>query len=112
MTLKVGLVGCGVMGADHARLLCGDTPDATLAGVYDADRERAAVVAAGAPGARVFASARELIGDPKIQAVVIAAPDSTHAELAIACIEAGKPALCEKPLAPTPEECRAVMAAE
>ena len=112
MTLKVGLIGCGAMGADHARLLRGETPGALLAGVYDADSARAGALAREAGSVRLFGSARELIGDPEIQAVVIASPDSTHAELAIACIEAGKPALCEKPLAPTLEECRAVMAAE
>jgi myo-inositol 2-dehydrogenase / D-chiro-inositol 1-dehydrogenase len=112
MTLQVGLIGCGVMGADHAKILQGDTPGARLAGVYDADPARAAAIAAAAKGVRLFGAARELIADPEIEAVVVASPDSTHAELAIACIEAGKPALCEKPLAATLAECRAVMAAE
>src|SRR5262249_58842560 len=47
-----------------------------------------------------------------IDAVLIASPDATHGALAVACIEAGKPVLCEKPLAPTAAECLKVVAAE
>jgi myo-inositol 2-dehydrogenase/D-chiro-inositol 1-dehydrogenase len=53
-----------------------------------------------------------LIADAGIDGVIIASPDKTHAELSMACIEAGKPVLCEKPLAATLDECRAVIAAE
>ena len=42
-----------------------------------------------------------LIDDPSVDAIIIASHDSTHAELALAAIAAGKPVLCEKPLAPT-----------
>jgi len=112
MSVKVGLIGCGVMGADHAKLLLGDTPGARLAGVYDADRGRAEAIASATKGARVFGSASQLIDDPAIEAVIIASPDATHGEFAIGCIRAGKPTLCEKPLAATLDECRAVMAAE
>ncbi len=112
MTLRVGLIGCGVMGTDHARILQRDVAGARLAAAYDADESRAREVAATAAGARIFSSARALIADAGIDAVIIASPDQTHAELAIACIEASKPALCEKPLAATLGECRAVIAAE
>jgi myo-inositol 2-dehydrogenase/D-chiro-inositol 1-dehydrogenase len=112
MTLRIGLIGCGVMGADHARILLSDVAGAELVAVYDADASRAEAIAAGAKGVRTLRSARELIADREVQAVIIASPDATHAEAAIASIEAGKPALCEKPLAATPEECRAVIAAE
>jgi myo-inositol 2-dehydrogenase / D-chiro-inositol 1-dehydrogenase len=112
MTLQVGLIGCGVMGSDHARILQTEVASARLVAAYDADAGRAEKVAAGAERARVFASAHALIADPEIQAVIIASPDETHAELSIACIEAGKPALCEKPLAASLEECRTVIAAE
>jgi myo-inositol 2-dehydrogenase / D-chiro-inositol 1-dehydrogenase len=47
-----------------------------------------------------------------VDAVLIATPDATHGALAIACIEAGKPVLCEKPLAPTSAECLRVIEAE
>jgi myo-inositol 2-dehydrogenase/D-chiro-inositol 1-dehydrogenase len=112
MAVRVGLIGCGVMGADHARILNGEVVGAELVAAYDADQSRAQNVAATAEGAQTFKTARALIADSNVDAVIIAAPDETHAELSIACIEAGKPALCEKPLAATLNECRGVIAAE
>ena len=53
-----------------------------------------------------------VINDPAVGAVLIASPDSTHADFAIACIKAGKPVLCEKPLAPTAAEGMRVIEAE
>ena len=63
-------------------------------------------------GARVAATAAEVIADPAVDAVLVCSPDATHAPLALACIAAGKPVLVEKPLAASLEECRAVVAAE
>jgi myo-inositol 2-dehydrogenase/D-chiro-inositol 1-dehydrogenase len=112
MTVRVGLIGCGVMGSDHARILKAEVAGAELVAVYDADQGRAQSVAASAEGTRAFASASALIADSGVDAVIVASPDETHAPLAIACIAAGKPALCEKPLASTLDLCRAVIAAE
>lgn len=112
MTVRIGIVGCGVMGADHARILLGGIPGGRLAAVHDADPRRAAEVAAPATGVRVMDAALDLIVDREVDAVLIASPNETHAALTIACIEAGKPVLCEKPLASTVEGCRAVVAAE
>jgi len=44
--------------------------------------------------------------------VVVASPDATHADCALACVAAGKPVLCEKPLAPTSAECARILTAE
>ena len=59
-----------------------------------------------------MASAEELIASPEIDAVVIASWDGTHADLAVKCIEAGKPVFCEKPLATTLEDAKKVVEAE
>jgi myo-inositol 2-dehydrogenase/D-chiro-inositol 1-dehydrogenase len=53
-----------------------------------------------------------LIVDPAVDAVLIASPDPTHEELVLACLKAGKPVLCEKPLAPTGEGCLRIVEAE
>ncbi|MFR7645067.1 MAG: Gfo/Idh/MocA family oxidoreductase, partial [Butyricicoccus sp.] len=53
-----------------------------------------------------------LIASPEIDAVVIASWDGTHADLAVKCIEAGKPVFCEKPLATTLEDAKKVVEAE
>ena len=111
MNVRVGIVGVGVMGADHARILHSGVAGATLAAVQDADPDRAAAVAS-ACDVRQFGSAAELIADPAIDAVLIASPDATHEALVMACIEQGKPVLCEKPLASTLEGCGAIVAAE
>jgi len=112
MTVQIGIIGCGVMGADHCRLLHGEIFGAKLVAVQDSDRPRAALVAASAGDVRIHDFAHDLIADRDIDAVVIASPDHTHAALATACVEAGKPVLCEKPLAATIEECQAVMTME
>ncbi|HMS94541.1 MAG TPA: Gfo/Idh/MocA family oxidoreductase [Tabrizicola sp.] len=109
MTLRVGVIGTGVMGAEHVRLLREETAGASVASVCDADATRAKAVAEGAAD---FADPLALIADPGVDAVVIASPDATHASLALACIAAGKPVLCEKPLAPTAEEALKVVTAE
>ncbi|HIO81478.1 TPA: hypothetical protein EYG59_23150 [Candidatus Poribacteria bacterium] len=54
-------------------------------------------------GSKSFTSADALITNPDVEAVVITTPDQTHAELTLACLEAYKPVLCEKP---TRHQCR------
>jgi myo-inositol 2-dehydrogenase/D-chiro-inositol 1-dehydrogenase len=120
--IRVGVIGTGVMGTDHARLLGSVVAGASLGAVYDVDRARAEAAAAQATGARVpsahVPSARvlgdpaELIRDDAVDAVLVASSDPTHEELVLACIKAGKPVLCEKPLAPTIDGCRRILDAE
>jgi myo-inositol 2-dehydrogenase/D-chiro-inositol 1-dehydrogenase len=112
MTLRIGLIGAGVMGADHARILRTQFVGAELAAVHDPERDRAGRVAQVAPACVVFDDGLALIRDPKVDAVIVAAPDETHAPLVLACIEQRKPVLCEKPLAATLDQCRAIVAAE
>ena len=110
--LRVGVVGTGGMGGRHARNLEHRVSGAEVVAIMDLDRERAGAVAAECGGARVFGSGPDLIGDPKVEAVLIASPDPTHADLAVACIEAGKPVLCEKPLGVDIEDAKRVLDAE
>ncbi|WP_369046678.1 Gfo/Idh/MocA family oxidoreductase [Sinomonas sp. P10A9] len=111
MTIRVGVIGAGIMGADHVRNLAGAVSGASVSLVADLDADRAAA-AAGPAGARSTTDPRALITDDEVDAVVIASHDSTHAELLTACLDARKPVLCEKPLAPTVEEGRTVVEAE
>lgn len=109
MSLAIGVIGTGVMGAEHARLLREVTSGAHLAAVCDADAARAT---SAAQGAAVFTDAHALINSDMVQAVVIASPDATHADYALACLAAGKPVLCEKPIAATAAEGLAIVQAE
>ena len=112
MSIRIGVIGTGVMGADHARTLGRHVAGAVLAAVYDADAARAKIVADETGAANVAPSPGALIAGKTIDAVLIASPDGTHKELVLACLAAKKPVLCEKPLAPTPVECLDVIAAE
>ncbi|WP_324651903.1 Gfo/Idh/MocA family oxidoreductase [Georgenia sp. H159] len=109
--LDVGVIGLGAMGADHVRALARHVPDARVVAVHDAAPERAEQVARSV-GARVAGSAEELITGADVAAVVIASPDDTHAELTLACLAAGKPVLCEKPLGVGVAESAQVVGAE
>ena len=110
--IRVGVIGTGIMGTDHARLLSSVVAGATLGATFDLDAERAAAAAAFSPAARVFADPFDLIGDPDVDAVLIASSDATHERFVLACLAAGKPVLCEKPLAPTATGAETVIDAE
>ncbi|GLY16532.1 inositol 2-dehydrogenase [Kineosporia sp. NBRC 101677] len=107
--LRVGVIGAGAMGADHVRTITSSVPAARVTAVFDPDAERAAAAAQPA-GARVAGAADELIGE--VDAVVIASPDFTHAGLTVACLGAGRPVLCEKPLAVSAADAWQVVEAE
>ncbi|WP_040283539.1 Gfo/Idh/MocA family protein [Tessaracoccus massiliensis] len=102
--LRVGIIGAGIMGRDHARLLATQVAGAKVAAIADisVDGARAVADQYGAEG--VFSTGEELIASGLVDAVIIASPDPLHAATTLAAIEAGLPTLCEKPLAPTVAE--------
>lgn len=100
------------MGADHGRIIGTQMSGAILQVVCDADRERARTVADATGAISISSDPRAVIADKSVDAILIASPDATHGELTIAAIAAGKPVLCEKPLAPTSAECLKVLDAE
>ena len=112
MTVSVGVIGTGIMGADHVSTLHRFVRGAAVTMVADVDLARAEAVAAALPGVRATPDPAALIADDAVEAIVVASHDSTHADLAIAAVQAGKPVMCEKPLAPTVPDCLRVMEAE
>jgi myo-inositol 2-dehydrogenase / D-chiro-inositol 1-dehydrogenase len=106
MTLRVGVVGAGIRGADHVSTLRRFVRGAQVTAVADVDRTRAEAAAADA---LAYDDAFALITDPDVDAVVVASHDSVHAEQVTAAVRVGKPVLCEKPLAPTLAESRRVL---
>ena len=109
--LQVGVIGAGTIGSLHARNLTRRTRGAAVAAVMDIDEARAQAVAADC-GASVYTDAAALIADPAVDALLIASPDAFHAEQALACIDAGKPVLCEKPMATTVADAERILRAE
>lgn len=106
--IRVGVIGVGVMGYNHARVL-GDLPGAQMVGIADPDEAQRGKVAA-LLGCTAVASVDELI-DLGVDALVIAAPTHLHHDVALAAIAAGKHVLVEKPIAPTVAEAEAIVAA-
>ncbi|NKN00368.1 Gfo/Idh/MocA family oxidoreductase [Rhizobium leguminosarum] len=96
MTLQVGIIGTGMIGQDHIRRLTNVVSGVEIVGVTDIDQARAA--AAAPAGAEVFATPSALISSEKVQAVIICSWGPAHEEQLLACIAAGKPVFCEKPL--------------
>lgn len=96
--VRVGVIGTGRMGGRHAYNIHSQVGCARLAAVMDIDTDRAADIA-GPAGAVVFTDGFKLIASDLVDCVIIASPDATHCDLAFACLEHGKHALVEKPLA-------------
>jgi myo-inositol 2-dehydrogenase/D-chiro-inositol 1-dehydrogenase len=100
------------MGADHARIIANEIPGVELRWICDADAARARRVADATGARQVATDPLATIAADDVDAVLIASPDATHAELTLACLRARKPVLCEKPLAPDSTACMGVLQAE
>ncbi|RFA13525.1 inositol 2-dehydrogenase [Subtercola boreus] len=94
--LRFGLIGTGRIGMVHAASIAA-SPNATLSWVCDPFID-GAKTAAATHGGRVTDSAEEVFASGEVDAVLIASPTATHVDLLSAAIDAGIPALCEKPI--------------
>ena len=106
--LRVGVVGVGVMGSNHARVFA-DLPGVKLVGIADPDKKQRDLVS-HALGCAAYPDIETLLA-VGIDALTIAAPTHLHRDLAIACIDRGVHVLVEKPIASSVEEGRAIIAA-
>ena len=97
--IRVGVIGVGSLGQHHARVYA-SLPEVELVGVVDAMSERAGEVAARF-GTKAYSDYTELFG--KVDAVNIASPTTTHAEIGVHCLKEGIHVLAEKPIAHTLE---------
>src|SRR6266436_710401 len=106
-SLRIGVIGAGVMGSNHARVFAG-LPNITLVGVVHplpVHRTRATDLT----GCRTFARLDELIAED-VDAVTVAAPTHLHHEIALACIARGIHIMVEKPIASSVEEGKDIVA--
>ena len=94
--LRIAVLGCGRIGRMHAANVTRH-PRASLAMVYDVHSPSAAALAES-EGARVARSAGEVLDSAEVDAVLIATATPTHADYIEMAVEAGKAALCEKPI--------------
>jgi predicted dehydrogenase len=105
------LAGAGRVGIVHGRNLAAGVPGASLAAIADPDSTMRNAAAQELGCDLTFDNSLEGVTDDRIDAVVISGPTSTHADLAIAALDAGKHILCEKPLASNIEEGQAIVTA-
>ena len=112
MTIRIAVIGAGLMGADHAKIVANELPGASLQVICDMDQSRARGVADAYGAADVATDPEAVINRADVDAVIVASPDFTHAPLSKVCIAAGKRVLCEKPLSQSVTECVEVMDAE
>ena len=112
MTIHVGIIGTGFIGEDHGRKLVNTINGSAVSAVSDINLARATEVARLLGGARIFDDGHELIRSPEVDAVLVTSTGPTHSEFVLSSIDAGKPVMCEKPLAPTTPECEEILKAE
>jgi len=110
--VRVGVAGLGYWGPNLARNFAG-IDGVQLAWLCDGDERALARVAAQHPGAETTGDLADLLADETLDAVVLATPVPTHADLAVRVLESGKHCFVEKPLATSAADAeRAVAAAQ
>lgn len=113
MTVRIGVIGTGMIGEEHARRITQTLTGGEVVAVTDVNRDQAhAVVDRLGLKARVHESGQALIESPEVDAVMVTSWGPTHEEYVLAAIAAGKPVFCEKPLATTAEGCRHIIDTE
>ena len=112
LSTRIAIIGAGLMGADHAKIVAEDLPGTSLQVICDKDLARAKAVADAYGAADTGNDPEAVIAREDVDAVIVASPDFTHAPLSRACIASAKRALCEKPLSQKSAECIEVMKAE
>lgn len=108
---KVGVVGLGYWGPNLARNFAA-LADAELSWCCDADAATRDRYAGAFPGTRFTGQLSDLLEDPELEAVVLATPVPSHADLAARVLEAGKHCFVEKPLAQAVSEAERVLQAQ
>ncbi len=108
--LKVGIVGVGGISRTHMPGWAASEEAEVVAG-SDISNEALEQWGALHNVKRLTTNADELFSDPDIDIIDLCVPNMYHAPLAVAALEAGKHVICEKPLAPTPEDIKKMIAA-
>lgn len=113
-SFNVGIIGCGgIATAKHIPILR-KMNEVNIAAICDGSPSRAEAVSRefNLDGAGIYTDYMQLIEDDRVDVVHICTPNSTHAEISIAALERGKHVMCEKPMATTSREARAMVAAQ
>jgi myo-inositol 2-dehydrogenase/D-chiro-inositol 1-dehydrogenase len=113
MSLRIGVIGTGAIGRDHARRINQVLSGARITALSDVNLDGARAVKADiAPDAEIFPTGEDLVASDNVDAVLVTSWGTTHEQYVLAAIAAGKPCFCEKPLATTAEGARRIVDAE
>ena len=113
--MRIGIIGTGGIARKHLEGYLTFSEKCIIAGVADVYRDKAEEFASRVSYGseiNVYDDYQDMIGNENLDAVSICTPPYTHAEIAVACLEAGIHVLCEKPMAPSVEECDAMNRAQ
>ncbi len=112
MKLQIGIIGAGSIVRYRHLPETSMNPDAEVGAICDIVEARAHEMAKKYH-CKAYTDYREMIKDPELDAVIVAATNTTHAEMTIAALNAGKHVMCEKPMATTlPDAQKMMQAAE
>lgn len=105
--VNLGIIGCGPWGRELLKIvsLLPNGPVVAVCDNYPAALRRAGTLA---PDAKRYDSHRDLLSDPKVEAVVVATPSHLHRDIVLDSLKAGKHVYCEAPLASSVEDARAI----
>ena len=105
-TVKVGSVGLGRLGYEHAKNIANYVTGAELTAICDTDAERVAQVAEELNVPYTYTDVAEMVKNPDLDAIVVVSPSMFHAEHIKLALDAGKHCFCDKPLDTTVEKCK------
>lgn len=108
--LHAAVIGCGLISKNHLKALK-NVKQASCTAVCDIEREKAEKAAEQYGIAKIYTDYHEMLADPDIDVVHICTPHFLHAQMAVDALKAGKHVLCEKPMALSEEDAKAMMAA-
>ena len=109
--IKVGIIGCGfIANRKHLPMLMLHE-DVEVVAFCDLIKERAEASAKqfGKEDAKVYTNYQDVVGRKDIDVIHVCTPNSSHAEITIAALQSGKHAMCEKPMAKTAAEAKAML---
>lgn len=108
--LNIAVISCSVMAQMHMKAVM-DHPQARLAMVCDINEELLKEAAEKFNVQEAVTDYHEVLNNPEIDVVIIVTPDQLHCQMTVEALKAGKHVLCEKPLALTLEDCKAIVKA-
>jgi predicted dehydrogenase len=103
--IRIAVIGYGYWGPNLVRNVV-ERPELELSALCERDPARASAFALRVPDVPIFTDIDDVLGDPEVDAVIVATPPRTHHALASAALAAGKHVLVEKPLARTTADAR------